>query len=167
MTASPCSFSKKNDSIMPLDQNPHQIVTRFGCVGFSIYACGVSPPQMRQFCLFTYPPKSKWASSENMIIFAKIDIFCKSITGPLPSSIQAYTQPYSFGGTIKQFFCEIGHELSVTIHEIVEKKNVRWRTLYFVAINQSKQNLNGYLTINTSNTKYVRKLVNLDCHQKK
>ena len=50
---SPCSFSKKNFPIMPLDQNPHQRVTRFGCVGFSIYACGCSVPQMRQFCLFT------------------------------------------------------------------------------------------------------------------
>ena len=28
--------------------------------------------------------------------FAKIDIFCKSITGPLPSFVQAYTQTYSF-----------------------------------------------------------------------
>ena len=29
---------------------------RFGCVGFSMYACG--------FCLFTYPSRSKWASSD-------------------------------------------------------------------------------------------------------
>ena len=28
--------------------------------------------------------------------FAKIGIFCKSITGPLPSFVQAYTQTYSF-----------------------------------------------------------------------
>ena len=35
VTACPYSFSKKNDPIMPLDQNPHQTVTRFGCVGFS------------------------------------------------------------------------------------------------------------------------------------
>ena len=32
ITASPCSFSKKNGPIMPLDQNPHQTVTRFGYV---------------------------------------------------------------------------------------------------------------------------------------
>ena len=32
---------------------PHQTVTRFGCVGFSMYACGFSVPQMWQFCLFT------------------------------------------------------------------------------------------------------------------
>ena len=50
---------------MPLNQNP---VTRFGCVGFSTYACGFSVPQMRQFCLLTYPPRSKWASSEKMIL---------------------------------------------------------------------------------------------------
>ena len=59
VTASPCSFPKKNGPIKPLDQNTHQTVTRFGCVGFSMYACGISVPQMLQFCLFTYPPKSK------------------------------------------------------------------------------------------------------------
>ena len=41
----------------------------------SMYACGFSVPQMRQFCLFTYPPRSKWASSEK--------IFWKSIAGLL------------------------------------------------------------------------------------
>ena len=40
LTASPSSFSKKNYPIIPLDQNPHQRLTRFGCVGFSMYACG-------------------------------------------------------------------------------------------------------------------------------
>ena len=35
---------------MPLDQNPHQTVTRFGCVDFSMYARGFSVPQMRQIC---------------------------------------------------------------------------------------------------------------------
>ena len=35
-----------------------------------------------------------------------------------PSVIQAYTQPYSFGGRIKLIICQIRHELSVTIHEI-------------------------------------------------
>ena len=67
---------------MPLDQNSHQTVIRFGCIGFSIYACWFSVPIMRQFCLFTYPPRSKWVSSEKKIFFAKIGIFCKSITGP-------------------------------------------------------------------------------------
>ena len=67
---------------MPLDQNPHQTVIRFGCAGFSLYACGFSMSQMRQFCLFTYPPRSKWASSEKCFFFAKIGIFCKSIAGP-------------------------------------------------------------------------------------
>ena len=40
------SFSKKNDPIMHLDQNSHQTVTRFGCVDFSMYASGISVPQM-------------------------------------------------------------------------------------------------------------------------
>ena len=93
-----------------------QTVTRFGCVGFSMYACGFSVPQMRQFWfLFTYPSRSKWASSEKMIFFAKIGIFCKSIAGPLS---EAYTQPYSFGGRIKLIICQIRHELSVTIQKI-------------------------------------------------
>ena len=66
VTASPCSISKKNVPIMFLNQNPHQTVTRFGCVGFSMYACGFSVPQMRLFRLFTYTPRWKWG------------IFCKS-----------------------------------------------------------------------------------------
>ena len=56
---------------MLLDQNSHQTVTRFGCIGFSMYACGFSVPQMRQLCLFTYPPRSKRASSEKMLFLAK------------------------------------------------------------------------------------------------
>ena len=76
VAASPCTFSKKNYPIMYLDQNPHQTVTLFECVGLSMYGCGFSVPQMRQFCLFTYPTRLKWASSENMIFFfAKIGIF--------------------------------------------------------------------------------------------
>ena len=70
---------EKNGPIMPLDQNPHQTVTRFGA-----NVCVFSVPQMRSFCLFTYPPRSKWASSEEMIFFfAKIGTFCKSIASPL------------------------------------------------------------------------------------
>ena len=64
--------------IMPLDQNPHQTTTRFDYVGFSMYVCGFSVLQMRQFCLCTYPQRSKWTSSEKMIGF-----FCKTIAGPL------------------------------------------------------------------------------------
>ena len=160
---------------MPLDRLPHQTVTHFGCAQFSMYACGFSVPQMRQFFLFTYPPRSKWASSDKMIFFcqnrhllyvdrkstsqrcsseyttisvrvfcaqnatillvyipakvkmsfiwkddffAKIGIICNSIAGPLPSVVQAYTQPYSFGGRIKLIICQIRHELNVIIHEI-------------------------------------------------
>ena len=35
-----------------------------------------------------------------------------------PSVVQAYTQPYSFGGRIKLIICQIRHELSVTVHKI-------------------------------------------------
>ena len=249
---------------MPPNQNLHQTVTRFGCAGFSMYACGFSVPQMQQFCLFSYPPRSKWASYEQIIFFlpksasaaprwpndicsaadnaifknraqnieyrfscvarstvllkpnvasillfnfceqkfiqhgpittaidcnglsllifkekwlnyasgqksalnsesfwvcwlfnvcvlvfcasnatiflvcipakikmsfiwkddflCQIGIFCKSIACPFPSVVQAYTQPYSFGGRIKLIICQIRHELSVTIHEISGKK---------------------------------------------
>ena len=44
-------------------------------------------------------------------------IFYKSIAGRLPSIVQVYTQPYSFGGRIKLIIYQIRHELSVTIHE--------------------------------------------------
>ena len=108
---------------MAMDQNPHQTVAHFGCFGFSMPKSGFSVPQMQQFYLFTYPPRSKWASSEKMIFIAKIGIFCKSIAGPLPSILQAYTLPYSFGGRIKLIICQIRHELSVTIHEI----STSWR----------------------------------------
>ena len=54
-----------------MDQNPHQTVSRFRRGGFSMYACGFSGPQMRQFCSFLYPSRSKWASSEKMIFFCQ------------------------------------------------------------------------------------------------
>ena len=44
----PLLIFEEKRPIMPLDQNPHQTVARFGCVGFSM-----SVPQMLQFCLFT------------------------------------------------------------------------------------------------------------------
>ena len=121
VTASPCSFSKKNGPIKHLDQNPHQTVARFGCFGFSMYVCGFSVLQMRQFSLFTYPPRLKWASSEKMIFSKHIlqhyhDF--QSNNAIFPSVVQAYTQPYSFGGRIKLIICQSWHELSVTIHEI-------------------------------------------------
>ena len=53
-----------------------------------------------------------------MISFVKIGIYFKSIAGPLPSVVQAYTQTYSFGGRINLIICQIRHELSVTIYEI-------------------------------------------------
>ena len=54
LLASPCWFPKKNGWIMPLHQNPHQTVTRFRCIGFSMYACGFSMPKCENFdCLLT------------------------------------------------------------------------------------------------------------------
>ena len=68
VTATHWSFSKKNAN-MPLNQNPHQKVILFGCVGFSNNAREFSVPQRRQFYIFTYPLRSKWASSGKMIFF--------------------------------------------------------------------------------------------------
>ena len=53
VTAAPCSFFKKNGPMMPPYQNPHQTVTRCGCIGFSIMTFGFSEPRIRQFCLLT------------------------------------------------------------------------------------------------------------------
>ena len=39
------------------------------------------------------------------------------------SFVQAYTQPYSFGGRLKLIICQIRLELSATIHEI----STRWK----------------------------------------
>ena len=176
---------------MSLDQNPHQTVTRFGCFEFPMYVCGFSVPQMVQFCLFTYPPRLKWASSEKMIFYMasyqglskirlddvsemfncwerrSIDVDGASHTlSPLqqysrvytlflafhalvyrwgcqflslfshiqqhyhdfqsnvaifPNIVQAYTQPYSFGGRIKLIICPIRPELNYIIHEISKR----------------------------------------------
>ena len=78
---------------MPLVQNPHQTVTRFGGLGFSMYVCGFSVPQMRQL-----GPRLKGNWSEEMIFFR--------------------WSTYSFGGRIKLIICHIRHELSFSIHEI-------------------------------------------------
>ena len=45
---------EENYPIMPLDQNTHQTMTRFGCVGFLMYACGFLCPKCENFaCLHT------------------------------------------------------------------------------------------------------------------
>ena len=82
-------------------------------------ACGFPALQMRQFCLFTNPYANiKMSFIWKDDFFSKIGIFCKSIAGLLPRVVQAYTQPYKFGGRIKLIICQIRHELSVTIHKI-------------------------------------------------
>ena len=110
---------------MLLDQNPHQTVTRFGCVGFLMYsnACEFSVPQMRQLCLFT--PRSKWASSEKMIF--------------LPESASSVSRSHAHlakrcSSVYKTIF--LRRKEKTTIHEISTswKKNVRWRILYIIGI---------------------------------
>ena len=84
-----------------------------GCVGFSMYACGFSVT-----ILLVYIP----AKIKTSFIW-KDDVFCQNrhvsrSVRIFPSVVQAYTQPYSFGGGIKLIICQIRHELSVTIYEI-------------------------------------------------
>ena len=68
---------------MPLDQNPNQTVTRFGCVGFSMYACGFYVPKFDNFaCLHTSQDQNE-LHLKRWFSFAKIDIFCKSIADPV------------------------------------------------------------------------------------
>ena len=50
-----------------------------GAPAFQYMCAGFFVPQMRQFCLFTYPPRSKLVSSEIWFFFTKISIFWKSI----------------------------------------------------------------------------------------
>ena len=70
-------------------------------------------------CYNRWSWKISWRyTSEKMIFFDKIGIFSKSIADPLFSVVQAYTQPYLFGGRIKLIICQIRQELSFTIQEI-------------------------------------------------
>ena len=117
---------------MPLDQNPHQTVTRFECFGFSLYACGFSVPQMLQFCLFTYPQDQNELHLSKFL-FAKIGIFCTSICRHVS---QLCSQPYSFGGRIKLIICQIRHVAKETLDggpyilKVVFKKVTFYRLTY-------------------------------------
>ena len=126
VTASPCSFSKKNGPIMPLDPKSAPNSDSFWVRRlFNIYVQVFCAPNATILLVYL-PAKIKMSFIWKDDLFAKISIFCKSIAGPLPSVVQAYTQPYWFGGRIKLIICQIRHELSVTIHEISAswKKNV-------------------------------------------
>ena len=82
----------------------------------SIFVSGFSVPQTRQFCLFTYPPRSKWASSENMIFLPKSASSVSRSQAHFPALFKRI--PYSLGERIKLIICQIRHKQSVTIHEI-------------------------------------------------
>ena len=114
VTASPCSFSKQNGRIMLLGQNPHQTMTRFGCVRFLMYACEFSVAQMRQFCLFTYQDQNKLYLKRWFFLSKSASSVGRS-QAHLAKRIHKHIR---FGGRIKLIICQIRHELSVTIHEI-------------------------------------------------
>ena len=75
---------------------------------------------VRIFCapnakiLFVYIP-----ATIKMRFSWKDDFFCQKINVTIfPSVVQAYTQPYLFGGSVKLIICQTRHELSITIHKI-------------------------------------------------
>ena len=84
-----------------------------------VSACEFSVLQMRQFCLFIYPPRSKWASSEKMIFF--LLKYASSVSRSQAHLARRCSSVYTtilVGGRIKLIICQIRYELSVTIHEI-------------------------------------------------
>ena len=95
---------------------------------FQCMRAGFLCPKRDNFAYYTYPTRSKWASSEKMIFFAKT---LQSNVAMFPCVVQPCTQPYSFGRKIKLIICQIRHKLSLTIQKISTSwKNVRWRTQY-------------------------------------
>ena len=71
-------------------------------LGTSAIQCmraGFTVSQIRQFCLFTYPPRTKWTSSEKMIFWSKLASRSVAI---FSSVVQEYTQPYACGISVPQ-----------------------------------------------------------------
>ena len=110
VTASPYSFSKKNGAITPLDQNPHQTVTRFGCVGISMYACGFSVPQMRQYGCLHSRQDQNYLHLKIWFFFTKIFKVMSQYFPTLFKHIHNHIH--------STVICQNRHELSVTIHEV-------------------------------------------------
>ena len=72
-----------------------------GASAFQCMRVGFLCPKCDNFaCLHTRQDQNEF-HLKRWLFFAKICISCKSIVGPLPSVVQAYIQPYSFGGRIK------------------------------------------------------------------
>ena len=91
---------------------------------FNVCVLVFSAPNATIFLVYI-PAKIK------MSFIWKDDFFCHDFHSNVAiflSVVQAYTQPYSFGGRIKLIICQIRHELSATIHEISIslKKYVWW-----------------------------------------
>ena len=84
---------------MPLDQNQHQIVTRLGASAFQCVPASFLCPKLDNFANIPAKIKMSFVGKDDFF-FTKIDIFCKPNEGPLPSVVQAYKQPYSFGERI-------------------------------------------------------------------
>ena len=80
----------------------------------SMYACGFSPKCDNFACLQTRYDQSELHLKRWFFLPQS----ASSISGPLSSVIQTYTQSYSFDGRMKLIISQIIHELSVTIHEI-------------------------------------------------
>ena len=80
----------------------HTFVYRWGCQFLSFFFHKITNIRSRRY----------FSSSKIRTQFSHT--FCAIFS----SFVQAYAQPYSFGGRIKLIICQIRYELSVTIHEI-------------------------------------------------
>ena len=92
-------------------------------LGASTFQCmraGFLCPKCDNFaCLHTRQYKMGFIWKDDFLFFLpKSTSSVSRSQAHLAKHIEAYIQPYSFVGRIKQIICQIRHELSVTIHEI-------------------------------------------------
>ena len=89
---------------------------------FNVYVWVFCAPNATILLVYI-PTKIKMSFIWKDDYFAKTGIFCKSIADPLPSVVQAFTQPYSsFGERIKLIICQIRHEHSKNKHWLKKKR---------------------------------------------
>lgn len=70
------------------DSAPREIAQSWRLIDitFCLIKWSSSEPQIRQFCLLTYPPRWKWYSSEK-IIYCKITFIVKFLIGPINANV--------------------------------------------------------------------------------
>ena len=139
-------FEKKSPNYAPEPKSAPNInsfwVLRWN---FSMYACGFSI-----FCalnatiLLVYiPAKIKMSFIWKDDFFAKIGIFCNSISHNISQQCLSVYTTIFVRPKDKPNFCQIRHELNVAIHEmrLVEKKKTLgdWQTLLLFLVTKASQ----------------------------